>query len=148
MNTSSGRVLVAVASAPGPSWATATSWPRSARSRARVVAASTLSSTTRMRSGRVAGAIAEARSRPGPDRRVPTRRFARGRRTTISQPLPGPSLKACTDPPCILTRLRTIVRPMPMPPWARSSERVVLHEQIEGALQQLGRHPDAVVAHA
>ena len=38
-----------------------------------------------------------------------------------SLPVPGPSLRAETDPPCSSTRLRTIVRPMPRPPCERSS---------------------------
>ena len=43
-----------------------------------------------------------------------------GRRTTNSLPRPAPSLRAETEPPCSSTRLRTRVRPMPRPPWARS----------------------------
>ncbi len=40
-----------------------------------------------------------------------------------SLPRPGPSLRASTVPPCMVTRLRTSVRPMPSPPCAWRLER-------------------------
>ena len=40
-----------------------------------------------------------------------------------SLPLPSPSLRACTEPPCISINCLTMVRPMPSPPWVRSSDR-------------------------
>ena len=45
-----------------------------------------------------------------------------GRCTTNSLPWPSPALRASTWPPCIPTRLRTTVSPMPSPPRARSSD--------------------------
>ena len=46
-----------------------------------------------------------------------------GSRTTKRQPRSGPSLVACTAPPCISTSRLTSARPMPRPPCARSIER-------------------------
>ena len=49
---------------------------------------------------------------------------ATGNRTMNSLPLPTPSLFASTLPPCISTRFRTSVSPIPSPPCARRSGRV------------------------
>jgi len=40
-----------------------------------------------------------------------------------SLPNPGPGLRAWVVPPCISTRLRTMVNPIPRPPWLRLPER-------------------------
>ena len=57
-----------------------------------------------------------------PGRCVPTRPARRGRaagpRTRC--PVPGPSLCAAIEPPCISTSVRTRLRPIPRPPWAWS----------------------------
>ena len=65
-----------------------------------------------------------------------------------SLPLPGPSLRADTVPPCSSTRLRTSVSPSPRPPCDAVERLPLLHEQVEDARQQLGRDADAGVAHA
>ena len=44
-----------------------------------------------------------------------------GSRTVNSLPWPSPALRAQISPPCISTRLFVSDRPMPSPPWARSS---------------------------
>jgi hypothetical protein len=66
-----------------------------------------------------------------------------GSRTMNSLPLPGPSLLACTDPPCISARRRTSVRPIPNPPCARSGESVHLVEHVENLFKLIGRNAGA-----
>ena len=134
----------AAASAPGPSWASVTRWPLSSSTCFIACAASTLSSTTSTRSGatgRRSLTGARRRAPPAPSSRAPS-----GSRTTNSLPRPGPSLNACTDPPCILTSVRTIVRPMPSPPWARSNDRVSCTNRSKARASSSGDHPRAVVA--
>ena len=109
------------ASASEPSWATPTSWPISVEQQGEAV-------------GRVAVVVDDEdapAAAAGPGRPLgrsvggPVRRpsIGAGRRTTNSLPRPGPSLRAATVPPCISTRLRTRLRPIPRPPCERSSRR-------------------------
>ena len=87
---------------------------------ARLSALSRLSSTIRMRSDDFgAGWLALLAAAPAA-RTPPT---TSGRRTTNSDPLPGPSLRASIRPPCISTSRFTSVSPIPSPPCDRSSDR-------------------------
>ena len=111
--------------------------------KARLSAASRLSSTTRMRraaAGVAASGSAATRSGVGAS-------GCSGRRTTNSLPWPGPALRASTVPPCSSTSRFTSVRPMPRPPCERSSDCVDLREHVEHLLQHVRRDADAGVAH-
>jgi hypothetical protein len=81
-------------------------------------AASRLSSTARMRRFRPCGTLLFAACSCGPCRAGTS---TIGRRTRNSLPLPMPSLRASTLPPCSSTNPRTSARPIPSPPCDRSS---------------------------
>ena len=115
----SGRARTAAASACSPSCTTSTQWPSRRSSNARLSAASTLSSATRMRRGADA-----ATAGSGGCSAAGCTDCGSGRCTTNSLPRPGPSLYASTLPPCIATMPRTSARPMPRPPSERSIELV------------------------
>ena len=70
-----------------------------------------------------------------------------GSRTMNSLPRAGPALRASTRPPCIATRLRTSVRPMPRPPCARRLERSTCVNMSNTESSWSGGDADAVVAH-
>ena len=64
-----------------------------------------------------------------------------------SLPWPMPSLRTSTVPPCISTRVRTRVSPIPNPPSGRSSDWSPWMNRSKMLGQQLGRDADARVAH-
>src|SRR6187399_1502123 len=116
--TMSGRHESARCTASMPLWTTATVWPSVRNSIARLSAASTLSSTTRMRTGNRrtgTGAAAAATAASAPARA--------GSRMANALPRPSPSLWADTCPWCSSTIFFTSVSPMPSPPRDRSSDR-------------------------
>ena len=132
--------------ASGPSWATRTSWPvEPGSSLARLPAASTLSSTTRMRRRGTARRRPRRSSRragrpPGPSG------AGAGRRTRC--PGPGPRSRAATLPPCISTRLLTSVSPIPRPALGAVQGRPTWANRSKMAAEHLRRDPDARVPHA
>ena len=69
-----------------------------------------------------------------------------GTRMTNSLPRFAPSLMAWTVPPCSSTRRRTSVRPIPRPPWERSSERSTWVNRSKTRGEHLGGDADPVVA--
>ena len=122
-----------------PSKATWTSYPSSLRIIAMLWTAVVLSSTTRTRRGGVdidpavrspepaigSGATivlrTPLRARTGTSGRASGSALVlaavrTGSRTMNSLPRSGPSLRACTEPPCISVRLRTRFSPSPSPP--------------------------------
>ena len=62
-------------------------------------------------------------------------------------PGPAPRWTPVTVPPCISTKLRTSVRPMPSPPCDRPCVAVRLREEVEHLGDHAGRDADAVVGH-
>ena len=86
---------------------------------AMLVAASTLSSTTKTR--RLIASVAADPATGGASNKYGASTSS-GKYSTNSLPWPRPSLCTVTEPPCISTRFFTKVRPIPSPPWVRSSE--------------------------
>ena len=72
------------------------------------------------------------------------RRQAHGELAALSRP----RLAAIARPPCSSASRCTSVSPMPSPPDDAVERTIALHEQVEDARRELGRHADAVVAHA
>src|SRR5680860_81257 len=117
-STTSGRNTVACISASAPSKALRASYPSTVSMAASAVAASRLSSTTRMRCLMVPDITASATESGA----LASMSAPNGKRTMNSLPAPGPLLCASTVPPCISTRRLTRVRPMPRPLRERCSE--------------------------
>ena len=135
--------LDSMPSAACPSWATATCAPRISSSAPRLSAASWLSSTTRMR----AAASTAAARRHRADGRPRARRRLRQPAGARSRRCPGPAVAfAATLPPCISTRLRTSVSPMPRPPGDAQRASVALGEHLEDPRQECRVDTDAGVA--
>ena len=121
--TISGWYSLATRSAPGPSLATRASLSITFRSAARLLAASTLSSTIRKRRPE-SGADAAWRRGAGSAFTLAVTGLATeiGSSTTNVLPLPTPSLRAATVPPCNSTMLFTSASPIPSPPRILSSD--------------------------
>ena len=84
-----------------------------------MVAASRLSSATRIRRAPPASGIAAAAGVPAGAPCTAGNAAGNGRRNVKVLPCPAPALAAPMLPPCIRTRLRTSASPIPRPPWAR-----------------------------
>ena len=112
----SGERRRADSTADGPSCATCVSCPSRPSSSARVRAASTLSSTTRMRRG-VTGAARTGGADLGRGRGAGLEREAKREGAS----LPRPSLAAVREPPCSSASCFASARPIPSPPWSRAS---------------------------
>ena len=108
-------------------------------------AASTLSSTTRIRDGPTAALPSgSASTRPGASAASARGGRGAGRRTRC----PGRARRSRPRrvPPCISTRFLTRVRPIPRPPSERSSERSTWAKRSKIRGEHLGGDADAVVA--
>ena len=132
-STNRGRKSPAISRAWRPSWATRMSWPASWSSRAKPRAASTLSSTTRMRepAGGAAGLDPAAGSALGAGASRPA-----GIRMVNSLPSPGPSLRTEAVPPCSSASPRTSVSPRPWPPsdWPPDAAKSKARGSIAGGM--------------
>ena len=71
-----------------------------------------------------------------------------GSETSNSLPVPRPSLRASTLPPCIVTSCLTSVKPDTEAALRAIHRDVALREKIEHARKHLGRDADAGIAHA
>ena len=120
----SGRVPKIRARPLTPSAAVNTVWPSSSSNEDSPASASSLSSTIAMRRCRRAG--------KGSSNLTSSGRATAGRRTVIMVPVglaasparpPSPIFFAVIVPPCSSTRRRTKVKPTPIPPARRSSDR-------------------------
>jgi hypothetical protein len=135
----SGAKVSASRTAADPSWATAVRQPSSSNIVARLIALSTLSSTTSTRMPSC-GSPSPGRWRCWASAATPA---IVGTRTVKREPRFSPALSTRTLPPCISTSFFTSARPMPSPPCVPLEAAVDLREHVEHARQHVLRNAES-----